>query len=283
MKRILVLWINWMLWNCLFSYLWNNDNILVYWTTKKKENNNIFSLNIDENYLDNLWKLFDENNFDYVINCIAINKFNKNDINLIKKVFIINSHFPKNLDKLSSKYNFKLIHFSTNWIFSWNKWNYSSEDLSDNYDFYWLSKYLWEFGSNKNLIIRTSIIWYDKKGKSENLLNWFLSNKKWKEVNWYSNVYWNWLTTLTIAKILEEIIINNLNINWIIQLSGKKISKYNLLLLFNTIFNKKLLIIKDNSIISDNTIIKTKKQELFKDIIYSLEKQIIQLKEFYRL
>lgn len=285
MKKILILWVNWMLWNCLFSYLQKNKNFLIYWTVrnKQKKENNIFNLDIDEKYLSNLENILN-NNFDYVINCIAINNtINSDNINIIKNTFIVNSHLPKSLDDFSYKYFFKLIHISTNWVFEWTKWSYDINKIPDNLKIYWLSKYLGEFNSSKNLIIRTSIIWYEKRKKPNNLLNWFLSNKEWTSIEWYSNVFWNWLTTLTISKVIEKIIKDDLDISGIIHLSWKKISKFKLLSLFNKIFDTKLKIFDNKKIILDNTTIKTKEQKLFVNLIFSLEKQIYELKKFYNL
>lgn len=279
-KNILVLGAKWMLWNSIFSYLWKNTILNIFWTSSKEELWYIpFLVNLD--YLDNLDNLFKNYKFDYVINCIwSIRPDDK--IDSYNKTLLINSHLPKSLQKLSNKYDFKLVHFSTDCVFNWMNWDYSIDDIPNEFGLYWLSKYLWEIDDNKNLTIRTSIIGLEL-WNSKNLLNWFLSNKDWAEIYWYSNVLWNWLTTLTIAKILEKIIIDNIELSGVHQFWGNKISKYDLLILFNKIFWKKIIIKQETSIKSNKVIIPSIKQVLFNEIITSIEKQIIELKKFYKL
>lgn len=208
--------------------------------------------------------------------------FFSNHISSIENWLIINSYIPNILNQLSVIYNYKLIHFSTNGIFSWDKGNYSIFNIPDSLDIYWLSKYLWEIDSNNNLTIRTSIIWIEMNN-NKNLLNWFLSQKNNSNIDWYDKVFWNWFTTLTIAKIVDYIISKNVKISWIIQLWWKSISKYELLKIFNTIFNKNINIKKDISIFSDKTIKPSKEQNKFKHLIFPIDIQINELKYFYNL
>ena len=70
----------------------------------------ILILNLKNFYL--LEKIFKENSFKYVINCAA--KINIDSCErYYKQAFLINSLVPKNLTKLSTKYDFKLIQIST--------------------------------------------------------------------------------------------------------------------------------------------------------------------------
>ena len=64
-----------------------------------------------------------------------------------------------NIDKLSEKLNFKLIHFSTDCVFDGKIGLYKETDIPLPQDFYGLSKLLGELKSKKNLTIRTSIHW----------------------------------------------------------------------------------------------------------------------------
>ena len=281
-KKILILWAKWMLWNAIFKFLVNKWIYKVVWTISWKQNN-FKSFFVDDNYIEKIKVILDEWNFDYVLNCIWYIRPQLQNIEDYNKSLLINSHLPKTLQKLSYKYNFKLIHFSTDCVFDWKKWNYSINDIPNELSIYWISKYLGEINDKKNLTIRTSIIWIEEWAKSKNLLNWFLFNKDDKKVKWFSNVYWNWITTLTMAKVIDKIIFKNLDINWIIQLEWEKISKYDLLLLFKEVFKKKLIIEKEVSIKSDKTIIWTYEQKYFKRLILPLKNQLVELKNFYNL
>ncbi len=279
-KKVLVLWAKWMLWNCIYSYLKQHGNgIDVHWTCSINEYWYIEFL-LKKNYINELENILKNNNYDYIINCIWTIRPN-NCLDEYNQALLINSHFPKSLQVLSYKYNFKLIHFSTDCVFDWCKWNYSIQDIPDELGVYWMSKYLWEINDSKNLTIRSSIIWIELWGRPKNLLNWFLSNTKWDEVIGFTNVFWNGVTTLTLAKILKKIINTDLNITWLVQLWGEKISKYELLKLFNIIFNKDLIIIKNTEVQSNKTIISSINIKDLIFIIKPLKEQIIELKHFY--
>jgi len=280
-KNILVLGAKWMLWNSIFSYLKRNNFFNVYWTSSKIELGYIDFL-LDYNYINKLENLFNENKFDYIINCIWSIRPDK-DLDSYEKTLLINSHFPKTLQNLSKKYNFKLIHFSTDCVFNWINWDYLIDDIPNEFWLYWLSKYLWEIDDNKNLTIRTSIIWIELWHNSKNLLNWFLSNKNWSKIFWYSNVFRNWVTTLTLAKIINYIILENINLTWLIQLWWEKISKYDLLLLFKNIFRKNILIEEKKDIYIDKTIISNLNNNTINSFIIPIKEQIIELKSFYNL
>lgn len=281
-KKVLVLWAKWMLWNAIFSYLKEKDNLKVIWTSSKAEDW-LYQIIIGQDYIDNLDVLFSQNSFDYVINCIWVIRPKSNDLDDYKKTLIVNAHFPKTLQKFSYKFNYKLIHFSTDCVFDWKKWLYTLEDIPNEFEIYGLSKYLWEINDNKNLTIRTSILWVEQNNNSRNLLNWFLSNKDWSEISWYPYAKWNWLTTLTIAKIIEKIIMEDIDITWLVQFWWENTSKYDLLLLFNEIFWKKLIIKPDITVKSNKIIIPSEEQMLFDKIISPLKSQINDLKEFYNL
>jgi hypothetical protein len=69
----------------------------------------------------------------------------------------------------------------------------------------------------------------------------------------------------------------------LIQITSEKIDKYDLLLLFNEIFNKDLKIIKDKSLKEDRTLVATKEKNIyFKELIKPIKQQIKELKDFYK-
>lgn len=281
-KKVLILWISGMLWNVLYKYLYNTNFYELSWTISWN-NKNYISFYIDNNYITKIEQILEKWKYDYVLNCIWYIRPDFKKIEDYNKSFLINSHFPKTLQSLSQKYNYKLIHFSTDCVFDWLKWNYSINDIPNELNTYWMSKYLWEIYDNKNITIRTSIIWIEENDNSKNLLNWFLSNKDWDIVKWYSNVYWNWLTTLTIAKIVHHIISDDIILTWLIQLWWEKISKYNLLKLFNEVFSKNIIIKDENNIFSDKTIITSINNKNIINLIIPLREQLLELKEFYNI
>lgn len=174
---------------------------------------------------------------DIIINCIGvlINGSKEYPDNAI----YINAYFPHFLKQVSDGINARLIHISTDCVFSGKKGLYTDNDFRDADDIYGRSKALGEIINKKDLTIRTSIIGPELKEKGEGLFHWFMSQSQ--SVNGYTKAYWGGVTTLELAKAIEYCIDNN--VAGLFQLSnGERISKYNLLALFNEIFKKGLAI-----------------------------------------
>ena len=94
---------------------------------------------------------------------------------------------------MSLKLKFRLIHFSTDCVFSGLKGNYLETDFADANDIYGRSKFLGEISNNGNITIRTSFIGKEL-GTNRALLNWFLSQKG--KIKGYKNAIYSGLTTL---------------------------------------------------------------------------------------
>jgi len=143
-----------------------------------------------------------------------------------KMALYINSFFPKYIERLYYESKIKIIHLSTDCVFSGEKGNYSENDLPDGTSIYSISKFCGEIINQKNLTIRTSYIGPTLKNMNEELFDWFLHQSG--EVDGYKNCYWNGITTLELAKQINVIIKNN--ICGLYHLGSKiKISKFDLL------------------------------------------------------
>lgn len=148
---------------------------------------------------------------------------------------LINAHFPHLLKKLSDEVGAKLVHISTDCVFSGKKGNYTEEDFRDADDVYGRSKALGEVVNDKDLTIRTSIIGPELKKNGEGLFHWFMNQHG--QVNGFTTAIWGGVTTLELAKAIDKAI--EQEISGLIQLSnGVGISKYDLLVLFKEIWQK---------------------------------------------
>ncbi len=199
----------------------------------KKENFIIFDL-IKNN---KIISIIDNVKPDYVINALGLIKQKKKISK--KKMYLVNSKFPKFLGKLALKKNFKLLHISTDCVFSGNKGMYNEADKTDAKDDYGKSKIKGEIINQNSLTIRTSIIGHEIDSK-DSLLEKFISKKI--RVG-YENVYFSGFTTLELSKIIFKFFLNN-NIyktNKVIHIASKRISKFDLL---NIIKNKYKINIK---------------------------------------
>ena len=140
--------------------------------------------------------------------------------------------------------NCKLIHISTDCVFSGKKGFYKENDNPDPIDLYGRSKLLGETVTNNALTLRTSYIG-EELITNRGLLNWFLSQND--VVTGFSNAIYSGLPTIEIARVINEYVLPNQELSGLFHLSSEPINKFNLLNLINTIYKKKILIKQDFS------------------------------------
>lgn len=201
-----------------------------------------FICNIDNK--DAISNFLKKNNFDFVIN--AVGKLNKDcDINKSEAIYA-NAYFPHLLAKITAQEKTKVIHLSTDCIFSGKRGGYTEKDTPDGESYYDRSKYLGELNDTKNLTFRNSIIGPDINSRGIGLFNWFMKQKE--PIYGYTNAYWNGVSTLTLAKAIEMSFYKNITgIYHLVNNAG--VSKYTLLNIFNDFFNdSKINIYKDDSV-----------------------------------
>ena len=277
-KKILVLGINGLLGNRVFFNLSKNKKLNVFGTLRKRKNNyfkkKVYKLlKLDLNKFENIIKIVKKIKPHYIINCIGITNKKINKLNY-SEIIKINSLFPHYLDELSIKYNFKLIHISTDCVFAGNKNFYTENDICDVKDIYGISKFTGEIKGSKSTTFRTSIIGHELHEKN-GLVEWFLSKKK---VFGFHNVIYSGLTTNELSKIIEKCIFKY-NLKGLYQISSDPISKFDLLNLINKIYNKKI-IIKKNISVKKKLILKSTKFKRKTNIkVSSWMKQIINMKK----
>jgi len=175
--------------------------------------------------------------------------------------FIINSLFPKMLDKIANQLNIKFIHISTNCVFNYENGNCNELVMPNEVNIYGLSKILGE--PENACVIRTSIIGEEILNK-KSIIEWVISNKDGK-INGYNNYLWNGCTCQTIVIFIKTIIDTDSYWKGIKHIhSAETISKYELVCMINEIYNLNISITPfalDNKVnktlssIYDNTVI----------------------------
>ena len=161
---------------------------------------------------------------DIVINCVGILlKGSREDV---KNAIFINSYLPHFLSNVTSKYGGKLIHLSTDCVFSGKKGAYKEMDFRDADDVYGRSKSLGEINNETDLTIRTSIIGPELKQDGEGLFSWIINQSG--KVNGFSSVFWSGITTYELAKFIDFSIINNIT-GLVNATNNAIISKFDLL------------------------------------------------------
>ena len=178
-----------------------------------------------------------------IINCIGqTNKIRGQNLNNLENYININSLFPFRLKAVCDEIQSRLIHFSSDCVFSGEKGFYSERDNPDPTDVYGKSKLLGELDSENIITIRKSVIGHELDSK-KGLLEWFLNQEGY--VEGYKEAIFSGLTVLELARIIDMYILPNKNIKGIIHLSAEPISKYDLLKIIANQYNK-IINIKPN-------------------------------------
>jgi len=165
---------------------------------------------------------------DVVINCIGIVKSVSDAQDRLPNIWI-NSLFPHQLYEICTKKKIRLIHISTDCVFSGKKGNYQENDVPDAEDIYGKTKYLGEVSGELALTIRTSLIGRELS-TTNNLVEWFLSNQG-SRVNGFTNAIFSGFPTLHFTRIMANIITKEQNLSGVYHISSEPISKFKLLTL----------------------------------------------------
>ncbi len=185
-----------------------------------------------------------------VINCIGLIKqhdVSKQRVNAIE----INSLLPHQVAALCDKYSARLIHFSTDCVFSGANGNYKESSLPDAIDLYGKTKCLGEVDYGSHLTLRTSIIGHEL-GSSMSLIDWFLSQSG--EVRGFSKAIFSGLPTCYIAKLLAESILKSPEITGLYHLSVAPIDKYTLLKLVAKTYSNAVIVNEDKNFEIDRSL-----------------------------
>jgi dTDP-4-dehydrorhamnose reductase len=195
-------------------------------------------------------------NFDFIINCVGLlNSFAEEHPD---KAILINSYLPHFLEKITSSTNTRIIHISTDCVFSGKSGNYKESDLKDGIGFYAQSKALGEVINGKDLTIRTSIIGPDLNISGIGLFKWLMNQNG--IINGYTKAFWSGVTTIQLSKVILDIINRTSMPTGLIHLTNNaKISKFDLLNVVKNVFElKNLEIVEYNNYEVDKSLVNTR-------------------------
>ena len=168
-----------------------------------------------------------------ILNCVGV--LIKGSKEHPDNAILLNAYFPHLLKRLADEVGAKLVHISTDCVFSGKRGDYTEDDFRDADDVYGRSKALGEIINDKDLTMRTSIIGPELKKNGEGLFHWFMHQHG--SVNGFKTAIWGGVTTLELAKAIDNAL--DQNKTGLIQLSnGVGISKYDLLNLFKNIWHR---------------------------------------------
>ncbi len=216
-------------------------------------------------------------NYTNIVNCIGLlNEAAENDR---ENAVYLNAYFPHFLEKITNGMQTQIIHISTDCVFSGSRGDYTELDFPDGKSFYDRSKALGELTNQKDVTLRMSVIGPDINENGIGLINWFLQQKN--SVNGYSNVFWTGQTTLQLAKTIENVAKQGVY-GLYNMVPEEKISKYNLLVLFNKYLRSDSIeIVKEERYKIDKSLKRTNFEQ-FSYKIPEYEQQIKELGEWMR-
>jgi dTDP-4-dehydrorhamnose reductase len=217
------------------------QDLSAYASFKMFNKNNAYYA-IDVRSLEKLVEVMSDFRPEVVINAIGIVKQRPEAQESIPSLEI-NALLPHRLAVFCKGIGARLIHLSTDCIFSGKKGSYLESDPSDAEDIYGKTKYLGEVHEANSLTLRTSIIGRELS-RHTGLLDWFLAQTG--TVKGFVNAIYTGFTTLEMSRIIEKMLLEYPAASGVYQVSSDPISKYELLLLIRGTFGRDIEIIPED-------------------------------------
>ena len=187
---------------------------------------------------------------DLVINCIGLIK----QIPLVNDPFYsisLNALFPHQVALICRIGGIRMIHISTDCVFSGKKGHYVESNPSDAEDLYGRTKFLGEVTYPHTITLRTSIIGRELKTRF-GLIEWFLEQKG--TIRGYKKAIYTGFTTDELSRIILNKVIPRTELSGVFHISSDPISKYDLLTLVKDSFGRDLTILPDEDVVSDRSL-----------------------------
>lgn len=258
LARVLVLGANGMLGNAVLRVFAESKDYEVFGTIRSARslnflpssvNSRIFT-GVDVENMDNLLNLFCDTKPHLVINCIGLVKQVSASNNPLSAI-LVNALLPHRLARLCSASGSRLVHLSTDCVFSGSEGLYTEDDIPDATDLYGRSKLLGEVDYPNAITLRTSIIGHELDG-AKSLVGWFLSQTG--SVKGFGKAVFSGLPTVEIARLIRDYVFPNRNLRGVYHVSADPIDKYELLNLVARVYGKIIDIEFDDSLVIDRSL-----------------------------
>ena len=236
--RVLILGSTGLIGHQVHNYLKSNGGYELHniaYRNKLQENTILIDARDENNLIEQIASIKPQ----YIVNCIGIliGGSNKDPENAV----FLNAYIPHRLARLADEIDAKLIHISTDCVFSGDKKEpYIETDEKDGRGVYAKAKGLGEVINNKHLTLRTSVVGPELKTDGEELFHWFM--KQSDSISGFTKAIWSGVTTIELAKAVKWAIDNDITGLYHVT-NNSSISKYELLRLFQK-YTKKDIDIK---------------------------------------
>lgn len=256
--RVLVLGASGMLGNAVFRVLSEKEDWEVFGTVRSGDVKSFFPPKLGERLVagcdmenhDILTQVFSRIGPDVVINCIAMTKGSAAVGDSLKPMSIY-ALLPHRLAVLCCLAKARLVHISTDGVFSGSKGEYTEDDVPDAKDVYGTSKLLGEVRYPHTITLRTSIIGHELRTEN-GLIGWFLSQQA--ECKCFTKAIFSGFPTVVLAQIIRDIVIPRTDLSGIYHVAAAPISKYDLLRLVAEVYGKTINIVPDDQLVIDRSL-----------------------------
>lgn len=188
---------------------------------------------------------------DVVINCVGLIK-QKEHVEDPLVVLPINSMLPHRLALLCAPGNVRLLHISTDCVFSGRKGMYTEDDPSDAEDLYGKSKYIGELRDAAHAVtLRTSIVGRELNS-SRALVDWFLAQHG--SVHGFRRSIFSGMTTIELARVMRDVVLPDASLHGLYHVSSAPISKFDLLKLVAAQYGKAIDVVPDDALVIDRSL-----------------------------
>jgi dTDP-4-dehydrorhamnose reductase len=186
-----------------------------------------------------------------VVNAIGIVK-QRSEAKEVIPSLEINSLLPHRLALMCRAVGARLVHLSTDCVFSGRKGNYCETDYSDADDLYGRTKILGEVSESHCFTLRTSMIGPELTRKT-GLLEWFLAQGG-QTVKGYTKSIFSGFPTSELARIVERVLVDIPTVHGVYHVAARPISKYEVLTLIRDRLHLPITIERDSTFECDRSL-----------------------------
>lgn len=256
--KIMVLGVTGMLGNAMFRVLSEKQSLVVSGTARGEGARRYFAgdfaekiiTGVDVENQDSLVRAFAMAKPDVVVNCIGLVK-QLADANDPLQAVPLNTLLPHRLAALCKVAGARLIHISTDCVFSGATGNYQESDFPDAYDLYGRSKLLGEVDYPNAITLRTSIIGHELTG-GRSLVGWFLMQQG--SVQGFTKAIFSGLPTMELATVVRDVVLDCCELRGLYHVAAKPINKFDLLNLVAKAYGKDIQIIPSEQLVIDRSL-----------------------------
>ena len=256
--KILVLGAGGMIGHAMFRKLTESKQLEVWGTLRSSSHKQHFNdliksrviVSGDIEHRETLPRIFSTVNPEVVINCIGLTKHRPTSRDSIFSI-TMNALFPHRLSDQCAAARARLIHVSTDCVFSGSRGNYSEIDTPDASDIYGRTKQLGEVDYPHAVTLRTSTIGHELKSEY-GLLNWFLAQKG--NCKGFARAKFSGLTNIEFACVVRDYVITNPNLRGVYHVGGESINKYDLLCMIANIYGSTNIVMRDEEFVIDRSL-----------------------------